>query len=189
MMKKSGIIALSALLFATASTGAFADGPQPGQGNTQQSPLKRPPQGEQNGNARQQGGGEHNAQAQHGGQAQQNSQPGRGDRAQQNSQPGRGGQSQHSQPQGGERQQPQHMAQADRAPGQRHHQQPRHAQPDFRQGRPLPEKYRGEGYQVNDWHQRGLKAPPAGHRWQNIDGNYVLIAVATGVITSVITHH
>lgn len=177
MMKKSGIIALSALLFATASTGAFADGPQPGQGNTQQSPLKRPPQGEQNGNARQQGGGEHNAQAQHGGQAQQNTQP------------GRGGQAQHSQPQGGERQQPQHMAQADRAPGQRHHQQPRHAQPDFRQGRPLPEKYRGEGYQVNDWHQRGLKAPPAGHRWQNIDGNYVLIAVATGVITSVITHH
>lgn len=61
--------------------------------------------------------------------------------------------------------------------------------PHFRQGRPLPPQFRGEGYQVNDWHKRGLKAPPPGHRWMNVEGNYVLIAVATGVIASVIAHH
>lgn len=137
-MKKSGIIALSALLFATTSLSAFAEGPQPGQDDHQQQPVKRPPQSEQHG-----------------------------------SQPQGHGQSPHARPQ--------HAAD---------HRQPQHHEqhPDFRKGRPLPEKYRGEGYQVNDWHQRGLKQPPAGHRWQNIDGNYVLIAVATGVITSVIAH-
>ncbi|MCP2232430.1 MULTISPECIES: RcnB family protein [Erwinia] len=66
---------------------------------------------------------------------------------------------------------------------------PQQRQPDFRRGRPLPQQYRGEGYQVNDWHKRGLKAPPSGHRWVNVKGNYVLIAVATGVIASVIAHH
>ena len=61
-------------------------------------------------------------------------------------------------------------------------------QPDFRKGHALPGQYRGAGYQVNDWKKRGLKAPPSGHRWQNVNGNYVLIAVATGVIASVIAH-
>ncbi|MBK0031993.1 RcnB family protein [Erwinia sp. S43] len=61
-------------------------------------------------------------------------------------------------------------------------------QPDFRKGRPLPQQYRGAGYQVNDWKKHGLKAPPSGHRWMNVNGNYVLIAIATGVIASVIAH-
>lgn len=127
-MKKSGIIALSALLFATTSLSAFAEGPQQGPDDHQQQSVKRPVQ---NGQQHEQRGHE-----------------------------------------------PQH--QANQRPAQ-------HG--DFRKGRPLPEKYRGEGYQVSDWRKHGLKAPPAGHRWQNIDGNYVLIAVATGVITSVIAHH
>lgn len=65
---------------------------------------------------------------------------------------------------------------------------PHGQQPDFRKGHALPGQYRGAGYQVNDWKKHGLKAPPAGHRWQNVNGNYVLIAVATGVIASVIAH-
>ncbi|MEN4929632.1 RcnB family protein [Erwinia billingiae] len=138
-MKKSGIIALSALLFASTSLSAFAEGPQQGHDDQhQQQPVKRPPQG---GN-------------QHGGQPQGNP----------------------------------HGAQPQRASD---HREPQHKQShhnDFHQGRPLPQKYRGEGYQVNDWHQRGLKAPPAGHRWQNVDGNYVLIAISTGVIASIIAH-
>lgn len=72
---------------------------------------------------------------------------------------------------------------------QHQHQQQQQHQPDFRRGRPLPQQYRGEGYQVSDWHKRGLKAPPAGHRWMNVKGHYVLIAVATGVIASVIAHN
>ncbi len=57
---------------------------------------------------------------------------------------------------------------------------------DFRRGHPAPRRYRGDDYRVNDWRDRGLYEPPRGQHWAYIDGNYVLIAVATGVITSII---
>ena len=41
------------------------------------------------------------------------------------------------------------------------------------------------GAQV-DWHSRHLRQPPRGYEWREVDGNYVLAAVATGVIASVI---
>ena len=37
-----------------------------------------------------------------------------------------------------------------------------------------------------DYHQHHLKAPPRGYEWRQVDGNYVLAAVATGVIASAI---
>lgn len=37
-----------------------------------------------------------------------------------------------------------------------------------------------------DWHQHHLRTPPRGYEWREVDGNYVLAAVATGVIASVI---
>lgn len=75
-------------------------------------------------------------------------------------------------------------------PQQVDHRQAQHHQKhqEFRKGHTLDAKYRGNGYQVNDWQKHGLKAPPPGHRWQNVDGNYVLIAVASGIIASVIAH-
>lgn len=57
---------------------------------------------------------------------------------------------------------------------------------DFRRGHSVPHEYRGDHYRVNDWHERGLREPPRGEHWAYIDGNYVLIAAATGVITSLI---
>ncbi|MCX8957084.1 RcnB family protein [Erwinia psidii] len=57
---------------------------------------------------------------------------------------------------------------------------------DFRRGRPLPPDFRGDNYRVYDWHQRGLREPPRGQHWAYIDGNYVLIAAATGVITAIL---
>ncbi|MBK0001501.1 RcnB family protein [Erwinia sp. S38] len=57
---------------------------------------------------------------------------------------------------------------------------------DFRRGQPLPPHFRGNDYRVDDWHRRGLYEPPRGAYWGYIDGNYVLIAAATGVITSII---
>ena len=53
---------------------------------------------------------------------------------------------------------------------------------------------RGARISHNDWN-RGrhvvsrhyhLHAPPRGYQWREVDGNYVLAAVATGVIASVI---
>lgn len=57
---------------------------------------------------------------------------------------------------------------------------------DFRKGQPAPERYRGNDYRINDWNDRGLPAPPRGQHWSYIDGNYVLIAAATGIITSIL---
>ncbi|MGB7133656.1 MAG: RcnB family protein [Acidobacteriaceae bacterium] len=41
------------------------------------------------------------------------------------------------------------------------------------------------GEQV-DWHTHHLRQPPRGYEWREVDGNYVLAAIATGVIASVI---
>ena len=38
-----------------------------------------------------------------------------------------------------------------------------------------------------DYRQHHLRAPPRGYEWRAVDGNYVLAAVATGVIASVVT--
>ena len=45
-------------------------------------------------------------------------------------------------------------------------------------------------YVVNDWQQRGLRTPPRGYRWvreNNNNGDYLLIAAATGLIASILT--
>lgn len=57
---------------------------------------------------------------------------------------------------------------------------------EFRKGQPAPQAFRGNDFRVNDWRARGLPAPPRGHHWSYIDGRYVLIAAATGIITSII---
>src|SRR5579862_783501 len=42
---------------------------------------------------------------------------------------------------------------------------------------------RGEHVEYREHH---LRAPPHGYEWRQVDGNYVLAAVATGVIASVV---
>lgn len=56
-----------------------------------------------------------------------------------------------------------------------------------------PHRYaRGErlgdhrGQYVRDYRSRHLSAPPRGQQWRKVDNDYVLVAVATGIITSVI---
>lgn len=57
---------------------------------------------------------------------------------------------------------------------------------NFRRGHAMPKPYRGDQYRVNDWRARGLSQPPQGHYWAAVNGNYVLMAAATGIITSII---
>jgi len=59
---------------------------------------------------------------------------------------------------------------------------------DFRRGYPAPERFRGDDYRIDDWRDRGLYEPPRGAHWAYVDGNYVLIAAATGVITAIIVN-
>jgi Ni/Co efflux regulator RcnB len=60
---------------------------------------------------------------------------------------------------------------------------------DWRRGQRLPDDYRDNRYVVNDWHGHGLRRPPRGYEWRQVNGDYVLAAVATGVITSIILSH
>lgn len=86
----------------------------------------------------------------------------------------------HPQQQAGHARQPAQKSHGSQAAGQ----QPS----DFRKGHVLAERYRSSRYQVSDWKTRGLKTPPSGHRWVNVDGHYLLIAAASGVIASAIAH-
>ena len=56
---------------------------------------------------------------------------------------------------------------------------------DWRRGARMRDEdwRRGEHIDYREYH---LRAPPRGYEWRRVDGNYVLAAVATGVIASVI---
>ena len=56
----------------------------------------------------------------------------------------------------------------------------------WQRGQRLDARYRDNRYYVNDYRRHGLRAPPRGYRWQRVDDSYVLAAVATGLIASVI---
>jgi len=67
-----------------------------------------------------------------------------------------------------------------------------HAQPgpgNFHKGDRLPNDYRGRQYVVDDWRAHRLDKPPRGHHWVQVGGEYVLVAIATGVIVSVLLNH
>lgn len=39
-----------------------------------------------------------------------------------------------------------------------------------------------------DWRAHHLRRPPRGYEWREVDGNYVMAAVATGLIASIIAN-
>ncbi|HEY3849853.1 MAG TPA: RcnB family protein [Steroidobacteraceae bacterium] len=56
---------------------------------------------------------------------------------------------------------------------------------EWRKGAKIQDQDWKRGEQV-DYRQHHLRAPPHGSEWRLVDGNYVLAAVATGVIASVV---
>jgi len=58
----------------------------------------------------------------------------------------------------------------------------------WRRGQRLPSHYRSSHYYVNDYGRYGLRAPPRGHRWVRADNDYVLAAIATGLIVQVLAN-
>src|SRR5437868_289079 len=50
----------------------------------------------------------------------------------------------------------------------------------------LPYDYRHPHYVVNDWRAHQLSSPPRGYQWVQSGGDYVLVAIATGVILSLL---
>jgi Ni/Co efflux regulator RcnB len=61
---------------------------------------------------------------------------------------------------------------------------PRH---DLRRGAYLSNEYRGSRYVVSDWRRhRGLYAPQRGYHWVQAGNDYLLVAMATGLIAQVL---
>lgn len=60
----------------------------------------------------------------------------------------------------------------------------------YKRGGYLPEEYRSTRYVVTDWRQYDLREPPRGYRWVRSDsGDYLLVAIATGVIVDLLLNH
>lgn len=89
----------------------------------------------------------------------------------------------------------------DNQPSQEHHDDHRappahddHARgagPDhsWHKGDRVPASYRDKRYEVNDWKARHLRQPPRGYHWVNVNGDYVLAAIATGVIADLLLNN
>jgi Ni/Co efflux regulator RcnB len=58
--------------------------------------------------------------------------------------------------------------------------------PEWRRGGHIPPEYRSRQYVVNDWRSHHLHAPPRGYEWVQVGGDYVLVAVATGIIAQLL---
>jgi Ni/Co efflux regulator RcnB len=57
---------------------------------------------------------------------------------------------------------------------------------DIRRGARLPDRYRNNQYVVSDYRGHNLRQPPRGYHWVQTGGDYVLAAIATGVIADLI---
>ena len=64
----------------------------------------------------------------------------------------------------------------------------RGAGPDhqFRRGQRLPPEYHNRNYVVDDWRGHHLSAPPRGYHWVQTGNDYVLVAIASGLIAQIL---
>ncbi len=63
---------------------------------------------------------------------------------------------------------------------------PQHA---FHRGGRLPGYYHQQRYVVDDWRGHKLSAPPRGYHWVQTGDDFVLVAIATGVILQLLLNH
>lgn len=59
----------------------------------------------------------------------------------------------------------------------------------FYRGERLPVEYRHRHYVVDDWRGHSLSAPPRGYHWVQTGGDYVLVAIATGIILQLLLNN
>jgi Ni/Co efflux regulator RcnB len=57
---------------------------------------------------------------------------------------------------------------------------------NFHPGDRLPPQYRNYNYVVNDWRGHHLSPPPPGYQWVQTGADYVLVAIATGLIVQLL---
>ena len=59
----------------------------------------------------------------------------------------------------------------------------------WHKGDRIPASYRDKRYEVTDWKARHLRQPPRGYHWVQVNGDFVLAAVATGVIADLLLNN
>ena len=57
---------------------------------------------------------------------------------------------------------------------------------EYYRGDRLPAEYRHRNYVVDDWRGHHLSAPPSGYHWVQAGNDYILIAIATGIIAQLL---
>jgi len=55
-------------------------------------------------------------------------------------------------------------------------------------GQRLPPQYWSRGHYI-DYRRHHLRAPPRGYQWVQVDNDYVMVALASGLIASIIAHN
>lgn len=60
---------------------------------------------------------------------------------------------------------------------------------EYYRGDRLPVEYRHRQYVVDDWRGHHLSAPPRGYQWVQSGNDYILIAIATGIIAQLLLSH
>lgn len=61
--------------------------------------------------------------------------------------------------------------------------------PEFQRGHYIPREYRSRQYVVNNYYSYRLPPPPRNHEWVQVGADYVLIAIATGLIAQIVLGH
>lgn len=61
--------------------------------------------------------------------------------------------------------------------------------PEWHRGGRVPAQYRGHQYVVNDWRGHRLSPPPRGYQWVQVGNDYVLAAIATGIIAQLLLNN
>lgn len=61
--------------------------------------------------------------------------------------------------------------------------------PEFRRGGHIPREFRNRQYVVSDYRAYRLSAPPRGQQWVQVGSDYVMVAIATGLIASIVLNH
>ena len=72
---------------------------------------------------------------------------------------------------------------------QRHDERGAGPERQFHRGDRLPPQYHHRNYVVKDWRGHRLSAPPRGYHWVQTGNDYLLVAIATGVILQIILNN
>ena len=73
--------------------------------------------------------------------------------------------------------------------GQQHDERGAGPNHEFHRGDRLPPENHNRQYVVDDWRGHHLSAPPRGYHWVQTGGDYVLVAITTGVILQMLLNN